>query len=265
MSRFPSFITIMIASIGLITTRPVLAAASPLAHIDANIVAETSHDEKTSVKITLKNRQGKIQERVLHWKTVTLENGDKRSLVYFDYPKAIKGTGLLTHENKAREDERWLYLPALKKTRRISGSDKSDTFMGTDFSYEDLVTEEPENHSYVYADKQDCGPSCVLIVATPNTEKEKLESGYSKRVLTVNTDNHMIVAVEYFNKSGTHAKSYRASDFRVVHPSGAQRPFRMEMVDLINQHTTVMAFDGYKIDAGIAEADISLRALTQGQ
>lgn len=264
MSRFLSLIPTLIAFIGSIAAHPVWAAASPQSHIDANIVAEASKDEKTSVKITLKNRQGKVQERVLHWKTVTLANGDKRSLVYFDYPKAIKGTGLLTNENKGREDERWLYLPALKKTRRISGSDKSDTFMGTDFSYEDLVTEEPENHNYAYADKQDCGQSCVLIVATPSTEKEKLESGYSKRVLTINTDNHMIVAVEYFNKSGTHAKSYRATDFRVVHAGGALRPFRMEMVDLINQHTTVMAFDGYAIDAGIAEADISLRALTQG-
>ena len=136
--------------------------------------------------------------------------------------------------------------------------------MGTDFSYEDLVTEEPENQSYVFAEKQDCGKTCITIVATPKTDKEKLESGYSKRVLTLNTDTRMIIAVEYFNKSGTHSKAFRASDFRIVHPNGALRPFRLEMVDLINKHTTVMEFKSFEIDTGISDAVISLRQLTQG-
>lgn len=245
---------------------PVAAAAptalTPLAHIEANMRAEASRDETTRVTITLKNAQGKVQERILHWTTVTLANDDKRSLLYFDRPKSIEGTGLLTHENKGKEDERWLYLPALQKTRRISGSDKSDTFMGTDFSYEDLVTEEPENYDYAFAEASDC-TGCVAIIATPKNEKEKAESGYAKRVLMLDTTTHMVVAAEYYNKSGTHAKSFRASDFRPVNSAGAIRPFRMEMVDLINQHTTVMAFDGYQIDTGVVADSISLRSLTQ--
>lgn len=241
------------------------AAQDARSHILANIAAEASKDETTSVRITLSNAQGKVQERTLHWTTITLPSGDKRSLVVFDLPKAIKGTGLLTHENKTTDDERWLYLPALKKTRRISGADKSDTFMGTDFAYEDLVTEEPEKYDYAYPAIQDCGPTCVKIVATPKTAQEKIESGYARREITIDTRTHMVLAVEYYNKSGTHAKSFTASDFQIVHANGALRPFRMEMVDRLNQHTTVMVFQGYHIDTGVDEDAVSQRALTQGR
>lgn len=246
-------------------TGSALAAEDARSHILANIAAEASKDETTSVRITLSNAQGKVQERTLHWTTITLPSGDKRSLVVFDLPKAIKGTGLLTHENKTTDDERWLYLPALKKTRRISGSDKSDTFMGTDFAYEDLVTEEPEKYDYAYPAIQDCGPTCVKIIATPKTEQEKIESGYARREITIDTRTHMVLAVEYYNKAGTHAKSFTASDFQAVSEHGALRPYRMEMVDRLNQHTTVMAFQGYHIDTGVKEDAISQRALTQGR
>ncbi len=237
----------------------------PVDFVKSNISAESSSDESTTVKISLKNAQGKSQERTLEWRTVTLPNGDKRTIVMFILPKPIKGTGLLIHENKGKEDERWLYLPSLKKTRRISGTDKSDTFMGTDFSYEDLVTEELENHSYSFDPVQECGKNCVVILAMPKTEKERSESGYSKRRITIDTETSMVVAVDYFNKSGVHSKSFRASDFRRVMPSGAIRPYRMEMVDLINRHSSVMTFDSYVIDAGINPDEIALRTLTRGQ
>lgn len=242
----------------------VAAASDARSHILANIEAEASKDERTTVRITLTNPQGKVQERTLHWITLTMGSGDKRSLVTFDLPKAIKGTSLLTFENKDRDDERWLYLPALNKTRRISGSDKSDTFMGTDFAYEDLVTEEPEKYDYAFPATQDCGTQCVTVIATPRTEQERIESGYGKRLITLDTRTHMVLRIEYYNKAGIHAKSFTASDFQSVHANGALRPFRMQMVDLINQHTTVMAFQGYQIDTGVSEDDVSQRALTKG-
>ena len=241
------------------------AGKSAADYIRANIAAEASKDESTTVTIGLKNAQGKLQERTLQWKTVTLPNGDKRSIVVFLLPKSIKGTGLLVQENKGKEDERWLYLPSLKKTRRISGADKSDTFMGTDFSYEDLVTEEMENHSYSFDQTQDCGKNCVVVIAEPKSEKERAESGYSKRRITIDTTNGMITAVEYYNRSGVHWKSFRASDFRKVMPSGDIRPYRMEMTDVIGRHSSTMVFDRYSIDAGVDPDEIPLRALTQGQ
>jgi len=238
---------------------------TPIDYIKANIAAEMSKDESTKVVISIKNAQGKSQERTLEWKTITLPSGDKRSIVRFVLPKAIKGTGLLIHENKGKDDERWLYLPSLKKTRRISGTDKADTFMGTDFSYEDLVTEEIEHHSYSYDPSQDCAGKCVVVVAVPKTDKERAESGYSKRRITIDTEINMVTAVDFYNKSGAHSKRYRASEFRRVSPSGSIRPHRMEMADVINRNSSVMVFDSYAIDAGVDPDQITLRALTQGQ
>lgn len=230
-----------------------------------NVDAEFAHDEKSQVKITMKNAQGKTQERTLTWETVTLKDGTKKSMVYFSRPKSIKGTALLTIENKVTDDERWLYLPALKKTRRISGSEKADNFMGTDFSYEDLVTEELNDHSYTLDEEASCKVPCLVVVATPSNERQKIESGYSRRVITLNPETFMIYAVDYFNKSGRLSKSYKAEDFRPVNGGNSVRPFRTEMVDHINGHLTVMQFDSYVINAGIDEHAISLRALTSRQ
>jgi len=240
-------------------------AGSTLSALDVmgkNVDAEFAHDEKSKVRIIMKNAQGKTQQRTLSWETVTLKDGTKKSMVYFTRPKSIKGTALLTIENKVADDERWLYLPALRKTRRISGSEKADNFMGTDFSYEDLVTEELDDHHYTFDKETRCKLPCLMVVATPGNERQKTESGYSKRVITLNPDTFMIRAVDYFNKSGRLSKSYKAEDFRPVDDGNSVRPFRTEMLDHINGRSTVMQFDSYIINAGIDEGAISLRALT---
>lgn len=245
-----------------------VCGAPPLTAMEVmrkNVDAESTHDEKSMVKVIMKNAQGKTQERTLTWVTVTRKDDTKKSMVYFTLPKSIRGTALLTIENKAADDDRWLYLPALKKTRRISGSEKADNFMGTDFSYEDLVTEELENHAYAFGDQATCKVPCLIVIATPANERQKIESGYSRRVITLNPDTFMIHAVDYYDKSGRLSKSYKAEDFRPVGDGRKVRPFWTEMVDHINDRSTVMQFNSYVIDAGIDESTITLRTLTKMQ
>ncbi len=229
-----------------------------------NIEAESAHDEMSNLRIILTNSRGKTQQRSLVWKTVTLEDGTKKSIVYFSRPKSIRGTALLTIEHAEGDDERWLYLPALQKTRRISASEKADNFMGTDFSYEDLVTEEIDSHNYVRGDTSQCNKPCLVVIATPGNERQKTESGYSKRVITLNPENFMVTSVDYYDKSGHLSKSYQADDFRIVDSNGSVRPFKTEMVDHINSRKTQMLFDSFVINTGINEDEISLRALTRG-
>lgn len=208
-----------------------------------NVDAEFTHDEISQVNIIMTNARGKIQQRTLIWKKVTLKDGARKSMVYFTLPKSIKGTALLTIEHHRANDERWLYLPAMKKTRRISGSEKADNFMGTDFSYEDLITEELGDHLYEFDHELTCQKPCLTVVATPSNERQKIESGYSKRVITLNPDTFMIITIDYFNKSGRLSKSYKAEDFRPVNDGKSVRPFRTQMVDHINNRFTEMQFD----------------------
>ena len=244
--------------------KPALDLKNELTALDViqrNIKSESSVDESTNVEIILQNSRGKTQKRTLIWKTVTMPSGDKKTLVFFEFPKFIKGTSLLTVENSKADDERWLYLPSIKKTRRISGSEKSDNFFGTDFSYEDLVSENILDNDYQFKKDDNCDKSCFTIVATPSTEKHRTESGYSKRELTVDSTTYSILSVDFYDKSGRKSKTYKAESFQTVNDDGATRPFKTTMTDLINDHMTIMNFSEYTINNGIDESQISLRAL----
>jgi hypothetical protein len=135
------------------------------------------------------------------------KNGeDTQSIMFFLAPADVKDTGFLTYDydDDARDDDQWLYLPALKKTKRIASSDKSSNFMGTDFTYADMNERNIKNYSYKLM-KEDVvnGDKVWVIEATPITEKEKEETGYSKSVSFVRQDNFVIVrAISWVEKGG---------------------------------------------------------------
>lgn len=135
------------------------------------------------------------------------KNGeDTQSIMFFLTPADVKDTGFLTYDydDDSKDDDQWLYLPALKKTKRIASSDKSSNFMGTDFTYADMNERNIKNYSYKLM-KEDVvnGDKVWVIEATPITEKEKEETGYTKSVSFVRQDNFVIVrAISWVEKGG---------------------------------------------------------------
>jgi len=118
--------------------------------------------ENTEVKLrmVLRNRQGQESERFMENKTLELtEDGDK-SLIIFNSPKDVEGTATLTFTHKAGPDDQWLYLPAVKRVKRISSDNKSGPFMGSEFAYEDLSSDEVEKYSYKFFGFQQCRSHC---------------------------------------------------------------------------------------------------------
>ena len=107
-------------------------------------------DTKSSMTMVLKNQYGEETQRNMHSKTLEqLDDGDK-SLIVFDSPQDVKGTAFLSFTHQVGTDDQWLFLPALKRVKRISSSNKSGPFMGSEFAYEDISSQEIEKYTYLY-------------------------------------------------------------------------------------------------------------------
>lgn len=209
--------------------------------------------------LTITNKNGQKRTRKIN-KTEALDADDNKSmLVTFTYPADVEGTGLLSLE---KTDDRWLYMPSLKQTRRIPSSDLSSSFMGTDFTYEDLESEDISEFNYEYSGLETVdGQKCHHIVATPKTDKKKKESGYSKRELFVTADRYAVLYVRFYDKKGVFFKELKGIDLRKIPNSDKWRFYQMKMTNLKKKSSTSFEVGSYVLDAKLAPDTFTKRSL----
>lgn len=137
------------------------------------------------------------QRTVKSWRRDAGEGGkDTETIMFFLEPADVRNTGFLTYDydDSSKDDDQWLYLPALKKTKRIASSDKSSSFMGTDFTYADMTKRNINNYTYTLL-KEDVveGNKVWVIESVPANDKEREETGYSKSIAFVRQDNFVVI------------------------------------------------------------------------
>jgi len=186
-----------------------------------------------------------------------------KTMIIFLAPSDVRGTGLLTWEQKAREDDQWLYLPATGKERRIAASGKKNKFMGTDFAYEDLRPENLDTHTYnLLGSEVVGGQDCYVVEALPSTDQEKAESGYAKRKFWIRKDIFYTIKKEFYNKQGQLEKI--SVDEELASVSGPMwRSKKVTMEDLKAKHKTTTITTERKIDKGVPDSKFTLRELTK--
>nr|WKN34987.1 outer membrane lipoprotein-sorting protein [Tunicatimonas sp. TK19036] len=216
-------------------------------------------DEYFQLSMTLTNKQGQERKRTLEQHTKTDVSGNRSSMIKFLSPADVAGTGFLAIEYSGRDDDQWLYLPAFRKTRRISPNNESDYFVGSDFTFEDLNREDLEEHTYSLEGEETVdGAACFLIHAMP---KDPKSSGYSKRELWVTQDNYVLVQAKFYDGTGEMLKEYHASDIKNIASTTKWRPYRMEMQNHQNGHQTVLEFDNIVLNEGVDEQLFTQRFL----
>ena len=150
--------------------------------------------------MTLKDRNGNISKRFMRSKTLEMKDDGDKNLIIFDEPKDVKGTALLTFTHRTEEDDQWLYLPALKRVKRISSSNKSGPFMGSEFAYEDITSEEVEKYTYKYIrDEKYDSLDCFVIERYPVDKR----SGYSKQIVWLDKKDYNPRKTMYLTAKGS--------------------------------------------------------------
>ena len=174
--------------------------------------------EQTTTRMILTDKNGGTRQRVMKTYEFTGDDHLSKSMIRFLEPADIRNVGLLTWEQgEDSEDDQWLYLPALKKVKRISSSGKKKKFMGSDLTFEDLRQENTSTHAYRRLEDADVdGQACYVIEALPATDKERKTSGYSRRILYVRKDILITIKTEYFGRKDTMIKRMTASEIEPV-------------------------------------------------
>jgi len=163
------------------------------------------------LKMVLLSSSGEGTLRQLHVKTLEVKNDGDKSLAIFEAPADVKGTAFLSHTHIASPDDQWLYLPALKRVKRIAPANKTAPFMGSEFSYEDLASPEVEKFTYDYQ-----GDDTFDGRASYKLERRPVDthSGYSRQLVWVDQERHVPLKIEYFDRQGAKLKTFVARDFR---------------------------------------------------
>ena len=226
---------------------------------------DTGRDGRVEMTMRLYDRQGRVRERSLITSSLrgVAKNGN-RTLVRFLSPGDIKGTGFLVWEHPGAEDERFLYLPALGRVRRIAGDEKQESFVGSDLSYEDIGGRDIAEYTWAFAqgDATWQGPDGRTYAAWLLESRAKdTQTKYPRAVSTVLKDNFVVVAGDVFNRRNEREKQYQVR--RLERIDGVWTAMDIVMTNELQKTRTELVVKSAKYNVGLTEADFSRRALEQ--
>lgn len=174
--------------------------------------------EQETVDMILTDKNGQTKERSMVSYSLKGEDGLSKVLLQFLAPRDIEGVGLLTWEQgEDKDDDQWLYLPALRKTKRIAAGDKSGSFMGSDFNYSDMSSPDLDKYDYTFMKEAKVrGNPVWQVKAVPKTKEEIEESGYWQSVLFIRQDNHVIVRAVHWVRKKKRNKYFDVKKLEII-------------------------------------------------
>jgi hypothetical protein len=219
------------------------------------------------VTLTLINERDEKRVRKMQVRSKLRDNGvDSAVLTRFAQPADIKGTGFLQLENNKADDDIWVYLPGLGKTRRLAANNKRDSFFGTDFSYGDILLPAVDKYRHTLLRQEALdGKNCYVIESVPLESKTRDDTGYSRKVSWVDAANYVERKVEYYGLDDALLKTQLTFDIQAVEPD-RQRwlPMRREMTNHQTGHQTLYQFDRFAVSKELTEREFSTRKLEEG-
>jgi uncharacterized protein len=262
----PSRKTLLLAIWLTMSLNPGAASAAPAAQeiMKQELLASKVGDSIQDATFRLVNAQGQERVRETTGRTKLLPGTtDNRRVVVFDSPADIRGTRTLLIEHSNADDDIWIYLPAMKKVRRLVASNKKDSFVGTDFSYGDVIGHKVEdwNHKLVREEKVG-GLECWVIESTPTTPQVADASGYSKRISWIDERSYVALRTDIFDPQGGFLKRLTQEDVRQVDAANNRwQAMRLVAENAQTNHKTIIELRNFNANVGISDAAFTPRAL----
>lgn len=214
-------------------------------------------NSKAKMVMTLISKSGDTSVRQIRVQSLEVENDGDKSLTIFDEPKDVEGTAFLSFSHPQSPDEQWLYLPALKRVKRISSSNKSGPFMGSEFAFEDLSSFEIEKYNYKYLRDDTVDGQAVFVVESYPTYEH---SGYTRLVNYIDKAEYRILKTEYYDRKDALLKVLTNTDFK-QYLDQYWRAHTMTMENKQKGKSTVLEWSDYEFKTGVDESDFSRNAL----
>ena len=217
-------------------------------------------DRQSDMDMTLTNHRGVSRSREI--RSYGKDYGeDSKQVMVFLAPADVAGTCYLSweYDESTRDDDRWLYMPALRSSRRISGSSSNDYFMGSDFTYDDMGDRSigEDVHTLLREETLD-GLSCWVVESVPVDSDDM----YVRKIVWVRQDCNVVIKVEYYDDMGL-MKVFTVSDIRQV--GGIWTTHRMHMDNLRDEHQTTLELSNVSYDTGIDDSIFTVAAIERGR
>jgi len=246
-----------------------LSAVAITADEIAKQVDERDDGDKSvsTMEMILLDKHG--NKRIRKMKKYTMDKeADNQSIIFFLTPADVRNTAFLTYDydDSSKDDDQWLYLPALKKTKRIASSDKSSSFMGSDFSYADMTSRDINDYNYRIAKESTVRDHKVWVMeSVPKTEKVIEETGYTKSYMFVRQDNFVVVRALHILKETGKKKYLDVKKLELI--DGIWIASEIEMKTTINKHTlhkTLLKLTDIKFNQDLDDDFFRVRRIEKG-
>ena len=248
-----------IFSVILLIACPVLAKTPEERGLEIALEVQRRDDgwktEKATLKMVLRNKQGDKSVRRLRRESFEVNEpgfGDK-GLTIFDAPKDIEGTAFLSHTRTLEPDDQWLYLPALKRVKRISSANKSGSFVGSEFAYEDLLSQEAEKYQHKFLKEENfAGLSCYVLERSPKYKY----SGYTRQKVWYDKVEYRPMKIEFYDRKDTLLKTLEYKKYR-RYLNKYWRPDAMLMKNYQTKKATYLIFNKWELGVDLKESQFT--------
>ncbi len=258
---------LLVITVALFSAQPALAAMSAREIMQAVDDRDDGDNRTADMKMVLIDKNGDERVRSIH--SFDKDKGeDKQRIMFFLSPADVKDTGFLTYDYDAydKDDDQWLYLPALRKSKRIASSDKSGSFMGSDFNYSDMTRRNLDDYEFKILKEDTVRDARVwLIESKPKSRKVIEETGYKKSVLFVRQDNFVVIRAVNWVNEGDNLKYLDVEKLEKI--DGIWTILQMSMTTKRGKstlHKTNLYFDNVKYNQNLSEEMFSIRRLEKG-
>jgi hypothetical protein len=218
-------------------------------------------DSTSDMLMLLRNKQGQESIREVKMKTLEVLNDGDKSLTIFNKPRDVKGTAFLSFSHPVVSDDQWLFLPALKRVKRISSRNKSGPFMGSEFAFEDLSSFEVEKYTYKYLGEEELNGLINFKVEQYPVDEN---SGYTRRVVWIDTLEYRAHKIDFYDRKNSLLKTLTFSGYK-QYLDKYWRADKQEMVNKQNGKSTELRWSNYNFKTGLTDGDFNRNSLKRAR
>ncbi len=210
-----------------------------------------------NMTMVLRNRKGEESVRQIRNKTLEVPGDGDKSMSIFDEPADVKGTVSLTYSHGLKPDDQWLYLPALKRVKRINSKNKSGPFMGSEFAFEDIGSQEIGKYAYKYiSDEVYNGLDCYIVERYPQYKF----SGYTRQVTWIDKAEFRAQKIDFYDRKNALLKTLKFNNYKKY----LDQYWRAHTMNMVNHQTgksTTLRWDNFQFRTDLTERDFDQSAL----
>jgi len=218
-------------------------------------------NSQSEMVMTLRTRKGQEIVRQMRSKAFEVDGDGDKALTIFDTPLDVKGTSFLSFSHISGNDDQWIYLPALKRVKRIASKNKSGPFLGSEFAFEDLSSFEVEKFNFNYLGEGELNGQTMFMISMDPVDKY---SGYTKANAWVDTEHYRVHKIDFYDRRDTLLKTLTISDYKLY----KDKYWRADKQNMTNHKTgksTDIVIKNLEFDVGLKESDFNENRLKRAR